>query len=409
MDVLVERCAGLDVHKDTVVACVLAPGVDATPVTFGTTSAALLALRDWLVACGVTRVGMEATGVYWKPVYYVLEDALEAHLYNARHMRNVPGRKTDVADAAWIAQLTRFGLVRPSFVPEPAIRDLRALTRYRRAQIEERGREAQRLDKVLQDAGIRLSSVASDVLGASGRAMLQALVEGTRDPEVLAELARGRLRAKLPQLEAALAGRFGEVHTLLVASILSKLDFLDEQIGQLTERIGRVIDPFVDKAALLESIPGVGRRTAEAILAEIGPDMGVFPTAPALASFAGVCPGNHQSAGRNKSGRTRHGSKWLDAALHEAAMAASRTKGTYLSAQYARLRPRRGHAKAIRALQHSILTAIWHMLTHDIPYQDLGSDYFQRRNNPEHQARKLIGQLKKLGYTVTLDQTPQPI
>lgn len=408
MDVLVERCAGLDVHKDTVVACVLAPGIDPTPVTFGTTSAALLALRDWLLACGVTRVGLEATGVYWKPVYYVLEDGLEAYLYNARHMRNVPGRKTDVADAAWIAQLTRHGLVRPSFVPEPAIRDLRSLTRYRRSQIEERGREAQRLDKVLQDAGIKLSSVASDILGASGRAMLDALVEGTTDPAVLAELAKGRLRAKLPQLEAALVGRFGEVHTLLVASILAKLDFLDEQIDHLTERIGRVIDPFVDRAALLESIPGVGRRTAEAILAEIGPDMSVFPTAAALASFAGVCPGNHQSAGRSRSGRTRHGSKWLDAALHEAAMAASRTKNTYLSAQYARLRPRRGHAKAIRALQHSILTAIWHMLTDMVPYQDLGADYFQRRNSPEHQARKLIGQLKKLGYSVTLQQTPQP-
>src|SRR5437773_4650322 len=311
--------------KDTVVVCVRVPGPDGGRQqliqTFGTTTTAVLALRDWLTAQGVTIVGMESTGVYWKPVYYVLEDALECWLLNARHLHKVPGRKTDVADAAWICQLVEHGLVRPSFVPPKPIRELRNLTRYRKAQIEERSRESQRLDKILQDAGVKLSSVASDVLGVSGRAMLGALVEGTRDPAVLAELARGALRKKIPALREALRGRFGPHHALLVGTILAKLEFLDDAIAQLSAEIEQVIAPFAHEAALLRTIPGVDRRNAEALVAEIGVDMSRFGAAGRLASWAGICPGNNESAGRQGSGKTRKGSKWLRTHLTEAAKA----------------------------------------------------------------------------------------
>ena len=294
METLIERCAGLDVHKDTVATCVRFPGPSGERVqeihTFGTTTAELLALRDWLVAHQVTVVGMESTGIYWRPVYYVLEDDFECWLLNARHLRNVPGRKTDVADAAWIAQLVEHGLVRPSFVPPKPIRELRNLTRYRKAQIEERTREAQRLDKILQDAGVKLSSVATDILGVSGRAMLVALVEGTRDPEVLAELARGKLRKKIPRLREALAGRFGAHHALIVGAILGHLEYLDEVIDELSAEIERVIAPFEPEVELLRTIPGVGRRTAESIIAEIGVDMSRFGSSARLASWAGMCP-----------------------------------------------------------------------------------------------------------------------
>jgi transposase len=350
MDTVIERCAGLDVHKDTVVACVRVPapggGRQQLIQTFGTTTTALLALRDWLTAQGVTIAGMESTGVYWKPVYYVLEDAVECWLLNAQHLRKVPGRKTDVADAAWICQLVEHGLVRPSFVPPKPIRELRNLTRYRKAQIEERTREAQRLDKILQDAGIKLSSVASDVLGVSGRAMLEALIDGTRDPNLLAELARGTLRKKIPALREALRGRFGPHHALLVGTILAKLEFLDDAIAQLSAEIEQVIAPFAPEAALLRTIPGVDRRTAEALVAEIGVDMSRFGAAGRLASWAGSCPGNNESAGRHGSGKTRKGSKWLHTYLTEAAKAAGHTKGTYL----ARSTPACALAGAPRAL-----------------------------------------------------------
>ena len=408
MDTLIERCGGLDVHKDTVVACVRVParggGREQSIQTFGTTTAQLLALRDWLVAQGVTRVGMESTGVYWKPVYYVLEDALECLLLNARHLRNVPGRKTDVADAAWICQLVEHGLVRPSFVPPKSIRELRNLTRYRKAQIEERTREAQRLDKVLQDAGIKLSSVASDVLGVSGRAMLRALIAGTRDPETLAELARGTLRRKIPALRQALHGRFGPHHALLVGTILAKLEFLDEALGHLSAEIEQVIAPFAAEAALLRTIPGVDRRTAEAVVAEIGVDMSRFRAAGRLASWAGWCPGNNESAGRHGSGKTRKGSKWLHTYLTEAAKAAARTKGTYLGAQYARLRGRRGPARATVAVGHSILVAAYHILDRHEPYRELGPDYFRRRHSREHQTRRLVRQIEALGYHIRLEE-----
>ncbi|MDX6381510.1 MAG: hypothetical protein QOI57_2534 [Rubrobacteraceae bacterium] len=366
-------------------------------------------LRDWLASFGVTLVGMEVPGVYWKPIYYMLEDDFECWLLNARHLKNVPGRKTDVKDAAWICQLLEHGLVRPSFVPPKEIRELRNLTRYRKTQIEERTREVQRLEKVLQDAGIKLSSVATRVLGASGRAMLDALVDGTTDPEILAELARGRLRSKIPALREALEGRFSSHHALMVGRILSHIDYLDESIGELSTEIERVnFAPFSEEVELLETIPGVNRRTAEVLIAEIGADMSRFPTHSHLASWAGMCPGNDESAGKRRSGKTRKGSKWLRSALSEAAHAASRSKGTYLSAQYARLRGRRGPKKAAVAVGHSILVICYHVLERKVPYEDLGEDHFQRRRCDQAQAKRLVRQLEKLGHRVVLESLPQP-
>lgn len=404
VETLVERCAGLDVHKDSVVACVritTGGSVECHAATFGTTTTALLGLRDWLTSWGVTLVGMESTGVYWKPVYYVLEDAVACWLLNARHLRNVPGRKTDMADAAWIAQLVAHGLVQPSFVPPKEIRELRNLTRYRKAQIDERGREAQRLDKILQDAGVKLSSVATDILGVSGRAMLAALVEGSRDPEALSDLARGVLRKKIPALRQALNSQFSAHHALLVGEILAKLDYLDEAIARLSAEIDRVIAPFAHQRDLLTTAVGIDRRTAEALIAEIGVDMTVFGTPERLASWAGRCPGQHESAGKSKSGTTRKGNKWLRTCLHDAAMAAVRSKGTYPAAQYARLKGRRGHAKAIVAVQHSLLVTVFWMIERDEPYHDLGGDYFTRRHHPERRAKRLLSELSALGYTVT--------
>lgn len=405
MDTIVERCCGLDVHKDTVVACVRMPGEGGTRNqeirTFGTTTASLLGLRDWLVHQRVSLVGMESTGVYWKPVYYVLEGALECWLLNARHLRNVPGRKTDVADSTWICQLVEHGLVRPSFVPPKPIRELRNLTRYRKAQIDERSRETQRLDKVLQDAGVKLSSVASDIQGKSARAMLEALVEGERDPEVLAQMALGRMRKKVPQLQEALVGRFGTHHALLVRTILDKVDFLDKVIDDLSAEIDQVIAPFGAEVQLLCTITGVDRRTAEGLIAEIGVDMSRFPTSGHLASWAGMCPGNHESAGKRSSGRTRKGPKWLGVHLAEAASAAGRSKGTYLGAQHHRLTGRIGYAKANKAVGHSILVAAWHILKNGVPYEDLGEDWFVKRR-PEAHARRLAKQIEALGYSVTI-------
>jgi transposase len=413
MERLFERCAGLDVHKESVVACVRVPGDGGgrgqETRTFGTTTEQLLVLLDWLRGWGVTLVGMESTGVYWRPVYYLLEDHMECWLLNAQHLRHVPGRKTDVQDAEWICQLVEHGLVRASFVPPREIRELRDLTRYRKAQIEERTREVQRLEKTLQDAGIKLSSVASKVLGVSGRLMLEAMISGTHDPEVLADLAKGQLRNKLPALRAALQGRFTGHHALIVGQQLSHIDYLDDAIVALSERIDEVIAPFAHKLALLDTIPGVDKRTAELLIAEIGADMSVFPTHRQLASWAGICPGQNESAGKKRSGKTRKGSKWLRAGLTEAAKASSRSKGTYLSAQYQRLRGRRGHQKATIAVAHSILVAAWHILSHDIEYADLGEDYFIRRQ-AEHTDRyrnRLIHQLEKLGHKVTIEPLPE--
>jgi len=406
METVVERPAALDVHKDSVTECVRVPGAGGRREqhlhAFKTTVAGLLTLRDWLRAHGATQVAMEATGVYWKPVWAILEDDFDCLLVNARHVKQVPGRKTDVQDAAWLCQLLEAGLLRRSFVPPKPIRTLRNLTRYRKAQLRERQREANRLHKILEDTGIKLDCVASDILGVSGRAMLEALAAGTTDPAVLAELARGRLRKKLPALREALEGRFTDEHALVVSSILAHLDFLDEQIERLSEAIEQAIAPFANAVELLCTIPGVQRRTAEVIVAEIGVDMSQFASAGHLVSWAGLCPGQDESAGKRRNAHTRKGSKWLRSALLEASLAATRTTDTYLAAQYRRLKPRRGHGRASIAVCHSILAACWHMLTTGELYREPGGDYFQRRD-PERTTRRLVRQLEALGHTVILE------
>jgi transposase len=408
MELIVERVGALDVHKAQVTACVRTPtdaGERAEHLAeFQTTVRGLLALRDWLKAHRVSQVVMEATGVYWKPVWHVLEDDFELILVNARHVKQVPGRKTDVQDAQWLCRLGEAGLLRASFVPPKPVRELRSLTRYRKAQIQERQREANRLHKAIEDTGIKLDCVISDILGKSGRAMLDALVSGTTDPEVLADLARGRMRTKLPALREALEGRFDAHHSLLIGAILSHLDFLDEQIEALSEAIEAKLAPFGAAAVeLLCTIPGIKQRTAENVIAEIGVEMERFPSAGHLASWAGQCPGNHESAGKRRSGRTRKGSKWLNLALKEAAAAAVNTNGSYLQALYRRKKAQGGHAKALGAVKHSIICAIWHMLSTGELYADLGPDHFARRD-PERQTKRLVAQLERLGHSVTLEE-----
>jgi len=408
MDVIVERAGALDVHKASVMACVRVAAErgrrEEHIAQFSTTVQGLLGLRDWLAAHRVSVVAMEATGVYWKPVWAILEDDFELLLVNARHVKQVPGRKTDVSDAAWLCRLLEAGLLRASLVPPKPIRDLRDLTRYRKAQIRDRQREANRLHKVMQDTGIKLDSVASDLLGKSGRAMLDALVAGTTDPEILADLARGQLRKKLPALREALEGRFSAKHALIVGQILAHIDFLDEAIDRLSEAIEEQLGPFGQaQVELLCTIPGIQRRAAEVIIAETGADMTKFPTAGHLASWAGVCPGNDESAGKRRSGRTTKGSKWLRQTLTECAKAASRTNDTYLAAHYVRTRSRRGANRATTAVAHSILIACWHMLQTGETYNDPGGDYYQRRD-PERATKRLVAQLQRLGHSVTLQE-----
>jgi transposase len=408
METVVRRCAGLDVHKASVVACVRIVDGNGELLlqtqTFGATVGELMKLNDWLMSYEVTLVGMESTGVYWKPVYALLEGQFECWLLNAQHLRNVPGRKTDVADAAWIAQLVAHGLVRPSFVPPKQIRELREVTRYRKALILERGREAQRLHKALEGSGIKLSSVATDILGVSGRAMLEALLEGTHDPDVLADLARGRLRKKIPALRKALVGWFSPTHRILVTELLAHLEYLDESIERLSDDIATMAAPFSQAIDLLDTIPGINRRAAEVMLAEIGADMSKFGSSGRLASWAGLCPGSNESAGKHFSGKTRKGSKWLRMVLVEAAQAAARTKGTYLSAQYARIKGRHGHNKAIIAVAHSILVIAYHLLERGTPYDELGGDYFLERQHKEAYQRRLVKQLERMGYQVALTE-----
>jgi transposase len=407
METIVERPAALDVHKAQVTACVRVPGPDGERVQevaeFQTTVRGLLALRDWLAAHRVTQVAMEATGVFWKPVWYVLEDDFECLLVNARHVKQVPGRKTDVSDAEWLCRLLEAGLLRASFVPPKPIRQLRNLTRYRKTQIAERQREVNRLHKALEDAGIKLDCVAADILGKSGRDMLDALVAGTTDPNALANLARRQMRKKIPALREALRGHFDEHHRLWIGSILRHIDFLDEQIQDLSAAIEEQIRPFWPAVELLRTMTGIQQRGAECVIAEIGVDMSIFPTDRHLASWAGRCPGNDESAGKRRSGKTRKGSKWLDIALEEAATAAIRVTDSYLAAQYRRLKPRRGHKKALGAVKHTMICAIWHMLATGETYRDLGADYYTRRD-PERQTRRLIAQLERLGHHVTLQQ-----
>jgi transposase len=406
METFVERCAGLDVHKDTVVATVRVPGRGGRrhqeTETFPTHAAGLAELGSWLSRFEVSLVGMESTGVYWKPVYALLEDDFECWLLNAQHLRNVPGRKTDVADSAWIAQLLEHGLVRPSFVPPKPIRELRDLTRHRKALIEDRSRVAQRLDKVLQDTGVKLTSVASTLLTKSARSMLSALAAGERDPEALAELARGRLRSKIAQLRDVLAGRFSSHHGMIVTQLLAHLEFLDGTITELDERIEQTMAPFREVRDLVTTIPGVGQRTAEVLIAECGLDMGRFPSSAHLASWAGICPGHHESAGRKGSGHTRKGSRWLRKGLTEAAHAAARSRGTYLAAHHAQIRGRRGRKKAVGATRHDILVAYYHVVADRVAFRELGADWFARRFSAAQRTRRLIRQLEALGHRVAL-------
>jgi transposase len=407
VDVLIERCAGLDVHRDTVVVTVRVPGPGggrrSRTKTFVTMTGQLHKLSDWLAEENVTLVGMESTGVYWKPVYYVLEERFPVWVINAEHLRNVPGRKTDVADSVWIAQLVEHGLVSPSFVPPRPIRLLRDLTRHGRRLTEERTRTIQRLEKVLQDAGIKLTSVASTILGKTGRAILAALLAGEEDPAVLAELAKGRLRPKIPALREALTHRFRlEHHGLLLARMLAHVDFLETSIAETYQQVDVLLRPVAQVVELVMTIPGVGRRVAEVLIAEVGVDMDAFPTAGHLASWAGICPGNNSSGGKRRAGPTRHGSMWPRIALTEAAQAAARTKGTYLAAHHAQVRGRRGTYKAIGATRHDILIAYYHIVRDRVPYHDLGPDWNGRRRSTEQQTRRLLRQLERLGVTVTV-------
>ncbi len=406
MDVVYARCCGLDVHKKTVVACVLisAPAGPPTKLvrTFSTMTDDLQRLAAWLREQQVTHVAMESTGVYWKPVYNVLEQDFTLLLVNAQHIKAVPGRKTDVRDCEWIAELLRYGLLRGSYVPDQTQRELRELTRYRTALIQERTREVNRLQKVLEGANIKLAAVASDVLGVSGQAMLHALVDGVSDPAVLADLAHGRLREKLPELERALAGRFAAHQRLLVAQQLAHIDYLDGAIAQLDGEVAERLRPFEDLLARLDTIPGVGRRTAEILLAEIGVDMTRFPSAQHLASWAGLCPGNDESAGKRRNGKTRKGNPWLRAALVQAAHAAGRKKDTYLQAQYRRLVGRRGGKKGAVAVGHSILEIAYHIIKGGTVYEDLGVHYFDERDR-QAVERRAVNRLEGLGFKVTLE------
>jgi len=407
VELIVERPAALDVHKAQVTACVRVPDErgqrEERVAEFQTTVRGLLGLRDWLAAHRVEQVVMEATGVYWKAPWAILEDDFECLLVNARHVKQVPGRKTDVSDAAWLCRLAEAGLLKASFVPPKPIRQLRNLTRYRKTQIQERAREVNRLHKALEDAGIKLDCVAADVMGKSGRDMLDALVAGTTDPEVLAQLARRQMRKKIPALREALEGHFDAHHALWIGAILAHIDFLDEQIDRLSDAIEEQLRPFAPAVELLCSVVGIQARGAQCILAEIGVDMSRFASARHLASWAGQCPGNDQSAGKRRSGKTRNGSKWLDFALEEAAMAAIRVKANYPAAQYHRLKPRRGHKRALGAVKHSLICAIWHMLATGETYRDLGPDYFINRD-PARQTKRLIRQLERLGHHVTLTE-----
>jgi transposase len=412
VEVIVARAAALDVHKDTLTACVRIPepggGRRQQIREFRTFTHDLRRLRLWLAQEQVTHVAMEATGIYWRPVWHALEGlpGVELLLVNAHHVKNVPGRKTDVSDAAWLARLLECGLLRGSFVPPPVIARLRDLTRYRKKLVEARVSETQRVQKLLEDAGIKLDSVVSDVLGKSARDMLDALIAGVRDPAKLADMARSSMRSKIPELRLALEGRFSEHHALLLEMHLAHVDHLTASIARLDAEIDEVMSPFGEQSRRLQTIPGVGKRTAEVIVAEIGVDMGRFATAAHLASWAGMCPGNHESAGKRRSGKARRGDQALRAALCEAAWAATRTKNTYLSARFRHLRRRFGKGgdkKAIFALGHSILVIAWHLLSTGCDYEDLGGDYFTRRNDAEARKRYLVRQLQELGHRVTVE------
>jgi len=407
MDALIERGAGLDIHQATIVATVRVPD-DAgkrrvVTHTFGTMTVDLLALREWLQAYGVTHVAMESTGVYWKPIYYLLEDGFTLLLVNMHALKQVPGRKSDVKDSEWLAQLLECGLLRGSLVPPAPMRDLRELTRYRKRQIEDRAQEVNRLYRVLEEAGVKLASVLTDVMGVSGRAILDALLGGTTDPTVLAELARGRLRSKIPALRQALHGQFRPLHAFLIGQILTKIDFLEETITVLSEEIDVHLRPFESTVQQLMTIPGVKRRTATTVLVETGGEMSRFATAAHLCSWGAMCPGLNESAGKRRTGKTREGNRYLRGALIESALASTRTKGSALQARYLRVRRHRGHKKAIVAVGHQILEIAYYIMRDGATYHELGADYFARRDR-ERTIRRSVKQLEALGYHVTIEE-----
>lgn len=408
MDVIYTRCCGLDIHKKSVVACLIIMEPGQKPLketrTFRTMTADLLALTDWLQKAGCTHVAMESTGLYWRPIYNLLEGLFELLLVNAQHIKAVPGRKTDVKDAEWIAELLRHGLLRGSFVPSRPQRQLRDLTRHRSNLVQERARILNRLQNVLEDANIKLASVVTDIHGVSARAMLEALIAGERDVAVLAALARGRMRSKRGELEDALRGRFTSHHSFLLTEHLSHLDYLDESIARVSALIEQHVADEQERITLLDTIPGVGQRTAEMLIAEIGTDMSRFPSAKHLASWAGMCPGQNESAGKRRSGKTRKGNRWLRQTLVEMAHAAAKTKGTYLAAQYRRIAARRGKKRALIAIGHTILVIAYMIIKRRQPYQDLGAAYFDKRE--QHRVeRRLVTRLERMGYQVDL----QPI
>jgi transposase len=412
MDVVYTQCAGLDVHKKTVVAAIIVldgqGGLHKETRTFGTMTADLLALSDWLMGHGVTHAAMESTGEYWKPLFNILESNFEVVLVNAQHVKAVPGRKTDINDAEWLADLLRHGLLRASFIPPVGQRELRETTRHRSNFVRERATLVNRVQKVLESANIKLASVASDVMGVSGRAMLAALIEGHASPAEMADLAKGRLREKREQLVKALEGRVKPHHRFILAELLCQIDNLEEAVSHFDEQIQLLCVPFEAAIALLDTIPGVARQTAEIIVSEIGIDMSRFPSAAHLAAWAGVAPGNNESAGKRRSGKTRKGNHALGVALNQAALGASHTKSTYLSAQYHRLAGRRGKKRAIMAVAHSILVMAYHLIKRQEPYRELGGDYFDQRR-PEATAKRLVKRLEQLGYSVSIEQPAQTV
>ena len=412
MQVVYARCAGLDVHKKTVSACISVcaaeGGKQQQMRVFGTFTSDLLALADWLKEHGVTHVAMEATGVYWRPVWAVLEGQFEQMLVNPQHIKAVPGRKTDAKDCEWIADLLQHGLLKGSFVPPAPIQDLRDLTRYRAELRQSQNRVANRIQKFLEQANLKLSSVASNALGVSGRRMLEAIIAGQQDPEQLAKLERGRLKSKIPELEQALEGRVRDHHRFLLGEFLDEWEALGERIARLEAEIDRQIRPFEPAVTLWQTIPGVDRVTACNLVAEVGVDMNRFPTAQQLASWAALCPGNHESAGKPKSGRTRDGNKWLRRSLCQAAWAVTRKKNCYLSAQFKRLAARRGVKRAVMAVAHTMLIIGYHMLKNGRGYCELGGNYLELINK-NHLQRYYVKRLQRLGLTVTIEPVPEAV
>jgi transposase len=409
MEIIIERCCGIDVHKKTIVACLITGQPHEKPKTairtFSTMTRDLLACRDWLVSEGCTQVAMESTGVYWKPVFNILEDSMEVILANARMVKNVPGRKTDVKDCQWIAELLRHGLIKGSFIPPKPIRELRDLTRYRQKLIHQRSSEINRLQKFLEDANIKLSSVVTDITGVSAQEMIQHLIQEDMTSQEMAQLAKGRLRNKIEPLEKSLEGYLSDHHRLILRLSLQMIASYDEAIENLNTEIEKRMEPHREISQRLSTIPGVKKKTIESLIAEIGTDMSRFPSHAHLASWAGVSPGNNESAGKRKSGRTTHGDKWLKATLVEAAWAASKTKGSYLKSRYHRLASRRGKKRAALAVGHTILITAYHIIKEQLVYKELGAEFFDRLNE-QHLLNRLTKRIAALGYKVDIEKLP---